>query len=387
MDNLKERIALGEDSKNQFKSKIHNAEQVAKEITAFANALGGIIYIGVEEDKNGVGSIIGIEQTELRKLESYIAGASAEGVVPPVHVMTENILIDGKLVVLVHVPEGERKPYHTKSGEYLTKSGAGKRVLSPEELQIIVQKPSLLFEEIAINGSSIATDFNLLPFYSYFEKEYRDDFEEYLSKYNLTKERFLNNIKVAENDQLTLVGLSFFAKNPQRLKPLNLIKAISFYGNDITDSNYISSEDIDGTLPNQLEQSLQFVQQNILKTQGVNGFNSLGELEIPIEVFEELLVNALVHRDYSILSAIKLFIFKNRIEIISPGVLPNHLNEDNIRLGISIARNPILLRYATRLMPYRGVGSGILRALSKYPTIDFENSQEKYQFKVTIWRK
>lgn len=387
MDNLKERIALGEDSKNQFKSKIHNAEQVAKEITAFANALGGIIYIGVEEDKNGIASITGIEQTELRKLEGYIAGASAEGVVPPVHVMTENILIDEKLVVLVHVPEGERKPYHTKSGEYLTKSGAGKRVLSPEELQRIVQKPSLLFEEIAINGSSIAIDFNLLPFYSYFEKEYRDDFEQYLTKYNLTTERFLNNIKVAENNNLTLVGLSFFAKNPQRLKPLNLIKAISFYGNEITDSNYISSEDIDGTLPNQLEQSLQFVQQNILKTQGANGFNSLGELEIPIEVFEELLVNALVHRDYSVLSAIKLFIFKDRIEIISPGVLPNHLNEDNIRLGISIARNPILLRYATRLMPYRGVGSGILRALSKYPNIDFENSQEKYQFKVTIWRK
>ena len=80
------------------------------------------------------------------------------------------------------------------------------------------------------------------------------------------------------------------------------------------------------------------------------------------------------------------FYFKDRIEIISPSVLPNHLNEENIRLGISIARNPILLRYASRLMPYRGVGSGILRALSKYSKIDFENNQLKYEFKVTIWR-
>ena len=386
MENILDRISLGEDSKHQFKSKIHNSEQIAKEITAFANALGGTIYVGVEEDKSGVAFVKGIEQTDLRKLESYIAGASSEGVVPPLHVMTENVKIDGKLVVLIHVPEGERKPYHTNQGEYLTKSGAGKRVLSPEELQRMVQMPSLLFEEVAIKGSSIAEDFNFLPFYSYFEKEYKDDFENYLKKYTLTSERFLNNIKVAENERLTLVGLCFFAKNPQRHKPLNVIKAISFYGNDITDSRYISSIDIDGTLPKQLEQSLRFIQQNLLNTQTEKGFNSLGDLEIPVEVFEELIVNALVHRDYSILSAIKIFIFKDRIEIISPGVLPNHLNEDNIRLGISIARNPILLRYASRLMPYRGVGSGILRALSKYSKIDFENNQLKYEFKVTIWR-
>ena len=105
-------------------------------------------------------------------------------------------------------------------------------------------------------------------------------------------------------------------RHPQRSRPLNVIKAISFFGNEITDTKYISSSDIDGTLPKQLEQGLRFIQQNLLNTQSEKGFNSLGDLEIPIEVFEELLVNALVHRDYSILSSIRIFIFKNRIEII-----------------------------------------------------------------------
>jgi ATP-dependent DNA helicase RecG len=383
MDNIKNRIALGEDSKNQFKEKIHNQEQLAKEITAFANALGGIIYIGVEDN----GNVRGIDRKDLRTLEGHIAAASSEGVVPPINIQTENMEVDGKLLILVHVPEGVRKPYHTRQGEYLTKSGAVKRVLSPEELQRMSYNPSVLFEEIAINDTSIETDFNKLAFLEYFEKEYKDDFENYLSKYKLSVTQILNNVKIAEGEHLNLVGLSFFSNNPQRAKPLNLIKAISFYGNDITDTRYISSLDIDGTLPKQFEQGLRFIQQNLLNTQSEKGFNSLGDLEIPLEVFEELLVNALVHRDYSILSAVRLFIFKDRIEIISPGVLPNHLNEENIRLGISIARNPILLRYASRLMPYRGVGSGILRALSKYPNIDFENNQLKYEFKVTIWRK
>jgi len=383
MENIKDRIALGEDSKNQFKEKVHNQEQLAKEITAFANALGGIIYIGIQDD----GFVKGIEQKDLRTLEGNIAGASAEGVVPPINVQTENIAIDGKLVILLHVPEGVRKPYHTRQGEYLTKSGAVKRVLSPEELQRMSYNPSILYEEIAINDTSIETDFNKLSFFEYFEKEYRDDFDNYLAKYNLSVNQLLNNVKIVEGEHLNLVGLSFFSNNPQRSRPLNVIKAISFFGNDITDTKYISSSDIDGTLPQQLEQGLRFIQQNLLNTQSEKGFNSLGDLEIPIEVFEELLVNALVHRDYSILSSIRIFIFKDRIEIISPGVLPNHLNEENIRLGISIARNPILLRYASRLMPYRGVGSGILRALSKYSKIDFENNQLKYEFKVTIWRK
>ncbi len=82
-------------------------------------------------------------------------------------------------------------------------------------------------------------------------------------------------------------------------------------------------------------------------------FNSVGQLEIPKAVLEELTVNSLIHRDYFINSTIKIFIFDNRIEIISPGKLPNTLTVDKIKAGTSNVRNPILFtnaRYYFRLL-------------------------------------
>jgi ATP-dependent DNA helicase RecG len=101
---------------------------------------------------------------------------------------------------------------------------------------------------------------------------------------------------------------------------------------------------------------------------------------------EELLVNALIHRDYFINSPVKLFIFDNRIEFISPGKLPNNLTIENIKNGVSIMRNPVLSSFATRLLPYRGIGTGIIRALKNYREIVFENDQNGERFIVIVKR-
>jgi ATP-dependent DNA helicase RecG len=109
--------------------------------------------------------------------------------------------------------------------------------------------------------------------------------------------------------------------------------------------------------------------------------------EISGAVFEELLVNALIHRDYLISAPIRLFIFDNRIEIISPGHLPNNLTVDKIRAGNSNIRNPILVSYAAKgLLPYHGLGSGIKRALSEWPHIDFTDDREGCLFTATVHR-
>lgn len=103
-----------------------------------------------------------------------------------------------------------------------------------------------------------------------------------------------------------------------------------------------------------------FIMRNLHKVQAGRGVNSLGVPEIPAIVFEELLVNALVHRDYLINAPIRLFIFDDRIEIISPGSLPNNLTVDKIRTGNSNIRNPILVSFVAKgLLPYHGLGSGI----------------------------
>jgi ATP-dependent DNA helicase RecG len=105
-------------------------------------------------------------------------------------------------------------------------------------------------------------------------------------------------------------------------------------------------------------------------------------------VFEELLVNARVHRDYLLSAPIRLFIFDNRIEIVSPGHLPNNLTVEKIRTGNSIIRNPILVSYIAKgLLPYRGIGSGIKRALEAWPEPEFTDDRDGCLFTATVHRK
>lgn len=115
--------------------------------------------------------------------------------------------------------------------------------------------------------------------------------------------------------------------------------------------------------------------------------NSVGDVEIPRIVLEELLANDLIHRDYFVSAPVRIFIFDERVEIISPGHLPNNLTVANIRSGSSNIRNLTLTSYATKVLPYRGLGTGILRALKEYPDIDFMDDRDGNQFRVVIRRQ
>ena len=117
------------------------------------------------------------------------------------------------------------------------------------------------------------------------------------------------------------------------------------------------------------------------------GVDAPGVSEVPEAVFEEPLVNALVHRDYLVSAPIRIFIFDDRIEIISPGHLPDNLTVEKIRQGNSIIRNPILVSYVAKgLLPYHGLGSGIKRALEKWQYIDFIDDRDGCLFTATVRR-
>ncbi|MCR6546439.1 ATP-binding protein [Dehalobacterium formicoaceticum] len=116
-------------------------------------------------------------------------------------------------------------------------------------------------------------------------------------------------------------------------------------------------------------------------------------MEIPAIALEEALINAIVHRNYFVQSNIRIFVFDNRVEIISPGCLPNTLNVEAIKTGIHIARNPILLSHIKDIkdVPYRGTGMGITRIIRSCKEqgiqVDFFNEVDKNQFKVVFWRE
>lgn len=145
-------------------------------------------------------------------------------------------------------------------------------------------------------------------------------------------------------------------------------------------------QDISGSLLHQYVEALAFIKRNLRRVQGNQGFNSPGILEVPEIALQELLVNALVHRDYFTSASIRILVFRDRIEIISPGPLPDSLSIEDIRHGKSNRRNPTLSEHAFRLLPYRGMGSGIPRALGEWPQIELISEVSGNQFTALVRR-
>ena len=131
--------------------------------------------------------------------------------------------------------------------------------------------------------------------------------------------------------------------------------------------------EIEGNLLHQFRTITNFFTRNLRKVQVEKEFNSLGELEIPYESLTEYVVNALVHRSLNIKAPIRIFIFDNRVEIHSPGALPNGLTVEDVKNGTSMPRNTFLFTNANYLLPYTGAGSGVRRALEYSPNAIFSN--------------
>jgi predicted HTH transcriptional regulator len=193
-------------------------------------------------------------------------------------------------------------------------------------------------------------------------------------------------MNLAKDDNFTLAGLLLFGDNVQDFKPFCIIRAVHYAGLEIGDDAFIDKRDCLGTLEEQFRSGMLFFKTNLARIQDKSTFNSTGTLEIDERVLEEALVNALLHRDYSKNAAIRLLIFKDRVEIVSPGSLPNHLTVENIKNGNSVMRNPLLASYGTKILPYSGIGSGVPRIIKNHPETTFINDKEGEQFVVIFKR-
>jgi len=349
-------IDRGEDSKTQFKQQFNSIDALAVELSAMLNSEGGMLIVGV----NDSGEIIGVK--DVRKLNQWISNACSQKIEPPASVITENLVIDDKLVVVIKIPLGTDKPYAVNKTSFWIKVGADKRRATREELRRLMQSSGSFYaDEIAITNTSL-DDLDLFRF-RYF---YREQYEQEIENLDSSTQRILSNLKLFKSSNLTLAGLLLFGKDTQRIRPQFVVKAVAFIGNSIAGTEYLDSEDIGSTLPEQYKNTMGFLKRNLRKRQNGQNFNIPGIIEIPQVALEEAVVNALVHRDYLINSSIRVFIFDNRVEIISPGKLPDSATVDNIKLGIQIVRNPVLVSFVTKLgLPYRGLGSGIPRILQE----------------------
>lgn len=377
---LEKIIPHGEDGQNQFKIDVRNADSIAAEMVAFSNSRGGKIFIGVADN----GELIGLTSKDVSRINQILSNAASQFVRSPITFQTQNVLVaEDRIVIIVTIPEGIDKPYFDHQGVIWLKSGSDKRrIHSKEELRRLFQEVDLLHaDEVPTRAGIEALDLKL--FAKFLKKFYHEDVPESIPK----RLQLLENMNLASGTRLNLAGVLLFAENPQFIKPAFIIKAATFPGTKIG-VNYLDSEDFEGPLIDVFQGALKFIMRNLRKVQNNKSVNSIGDPEIPQLVFEELLVNALIHRDYFISAPVRIFVFEDRIEIISPGCLPDHLTIEKVRTGTSIQRNPTLTSFISKgMLPYRGLGTGVMRALESWSQIDLINDKDGCLFTSRIKRE
>ena len=204
-------------------------------------------------------------------------------------------------------------------------------------------------------------------------------------------EKILRNLRFIRPDgTLTVAAMLLFGKYTQRWMPMMTAKCICFAGNSVGSKVFrdkVNDADMEGNLLHQYDTIMDFFTRNLHNVQVGEEFNSMGKLEIPYTSLVEFTVNSLVHRSLNMKAPVRIFIFDNRVEIHSPGALPNGLTIDDIKAGTSMPRNTFLFNNAIYLLPYTGVGSGITRALDEDINVTFMNNDKAQEFVITVWRE
>lgn len=379
---LIERISNGEDSYTQFKEQAVTAKELAKEFVAFSNAEGGIVVFGVFDD----GEIKGLSVDEAEKIGQLVGNTGQENVKPPVHPLMQNMSIGDEKLIVVFIKSGTSKPYKTGSGVFYIKSGADKKIISNEALRRLFAESKRLYADEEVVFNSDISDLNQQLFDKFLKKYDKKLYEE-LKNNDLDFKKLLQNFDIMRGNNLTLSGNLIFGIDPQKFNKSFYVDCCYFNGNDISVTQYVNERRIYGDFETLYSNTTDFIKSNLINRQVDDNFNSNGVPEISHEVIGELVTNSLIHRDYYINAPIKIFIFHNRIEIISPGKLVNSLTVEKIKIGTSIRRNQTLDRICNNILPYTGRGSGIKRALSINPNIEFINNIDKEEFKCIISRE
>jgi len=348
---LQEKILKGENLHTEFKEVLPDNEIIAKSIVCFANTDGGQLIIGV----NDSGDITGVNDLDeaTRKIDD-IAFNRCE---PPISILPETVSINGKIVLVINIPKGDQRPYRTKSGKYYVRSGNKCRQASWDEVRRLYQtSESIYYDEIPISKSFVE-DLDI-EYFENFVKNYLSIVPE-----KGLVENYLKNLKTITNGRKpTLAGMLFFGKSPQAFVPFAKIIAAYIPGTDISIPPF-DKKDLEGKIPDMLDSSLKFLRLYLREEHRIKGFESELYPEIPEEVLKEGIVNAVAHRDYTINASIRLFIYEDRIEIRTPGRLPNTVTVENMKTSIHVPRNPIIYNLLNKIGMVTDVGSGIPRII------------------------
>ena len=349
-------LRLGEDSFWEFK-KIEFAndtmrgprrDRLADEIAAFANTTGGALLCSVTNE----GEIKNLTRKQMDNLEKTLVEISSDSIKPPVHIKVFRHEINGKSLLLIEVPEGTSQ--HNSPGGSFHRVGSSKKPLNSEECLRLAQQRGqsrfIWFDEQPVPETGFQTLKENLwkPLLS--AESLKASSELALEKMGL--------LAIDENGikRASVVGVLLCSEHPENLLPNACITATCYRGKDRA-SGQIDAKTIGGPLNQQIVQAMNFSIRNMRitahKTPAREEISQYSK-----EALFEAIVNAVVHRDYSIRSSkIRLSLFTDRIEVQSPGALPNNLTVDKLQYRQS-TRNELLVSILKRISATEIDGTG-----------------------------
>ena len=406
MDDILKQINAGEVSGVQFKERILDKYDIACELVAFSNSHGGKLVVGI---KDKTGETNALSYSEVQETTNLLSDIASENVVPSILIKIDTVEVEYGNLVVATVKEGLNKPYHDNKGIVWVKNGADKRKVfdNAELAEMMTDCGSFAPDEAGVRDATV-NDLDATTIKQFLGNR----FDRVLEKKGLTGDAFneasldmicsaiakghdcekiLRNLRFIRPDgSLTVAAMLLFGKYTQRWLPMMTAKCICFAGNSVGSKVFrdkVNDADMEGNLLHQYDTIMDFFTRNLHNVQVGDEFNSMGKLEIPYTSLVEFTVNSLVHRSLNMKAPVRIFIFDNRVEIHSPGALPNGLTIDDIKAGTSMPRNMFLFNNAIYLLPYTGVGSGITRALDEDINVTFMNNDKAQEFVITVWRE
>ena len=444
---LYELIAQGENSGVEFKSDHINNRELAKEIVALANLRGGCVLLGVEDD----GSVSGLSRP-YRKVEEWVVSACRDKIRPELipHFAVVRDEKIGRQVGVVQIEPGwtVHHVWHNNHRTYYIRVGSTSREASPEELtRLFQQRGTFRLELRPVSGTSIS-DLDRRRLNDYFavlrgqdvpserpttewlaqteawareETRAEDAGREqddarwralaadrehmWRSEQETAWETLLVNTEMLCEDRphaATVAALMLFGKDPSRFLPQAKIDAAAYFGKEkdydakarrTLRGPILPLREADGSLlaPGLVEQAVDFIAENIETARLVDGVRREGRWDYPREVLREVVVNAIVHRDYSLSGTdIELSIYADRLEVVSPGRLANGITPNRMRAGCRSARNE-LLKDVMRDYGYlehmgMGVPRKIVRGMKEHNHTDPDLEEDEEQFTVRLWK-
>lgn len=401
-DDLLELIRGGEDSTLEFKRDDVQNHNLAKELVAFLNFDGGVLLLGVEDD----GRISGATRN---RLEEWVADLCRTKIEPPVmpHLSWASDPETGKRVLAVRVAQGPDKPYARLDNSRLTyfiRVGNTVREASREELERMFQASGRLRYGVKpVSGANLES-LDLRRLDEYFTRitegtaPAKDDAKGW--------EALLHNMEFMTDllgeSTATVDGMLLFGKNPKRFLGQSGIRALCYPG---TEPDYATRADeylLGPMVPLRaengsfvelglVEQAWDFVRRNTTPTSYLDGMRRVDRWEYPESVIREAVVNALVHRDYAIAgSDVSLTIYSDRLEIESPGRLPNTVTVAKMVAGFRYLRNQNLVNIMRDYgyMDARGMGvrNKIIPGMREHNGTEPDLIANDDRFLVRLWK-